>query len=138
MTRVEGFVRLSAALTGFTAVELWGTGQVEAYLRWVEEHSDPATLGAFLDRAAGPLDEAALADLLAAAPLNLLAKQINYLWYTAQWQELKNGALVPTAIVSPAAYQEALVWPAFLSHPPGAKQPGFASWSRLPGRSEES
>lgn len=132
MKNLDTFLRLSAALTGFAEVDLLGTGQAERYLRWVEEHADPATLAALFDRARGPLGDEEVAAILAMPPLGLLAKQINYLWYTAQWQTLQNGSFVSTAVVSPAAYQEALVWPAMLAHPPGAKQTGFGSWETLP------
>lgn len=133
MTDLQAFLRISAALTGFTEVDLLGTGQAETYLRWVEEHTEPRTLEALIARARRPLGDEEVAEILAAPPLGALARQINFLWYTAQWQEMQNGAWVPTAIVSPAAYQEALVWPAMLAHPPGAKQTGFGSWERLPG-----
>lgn len=133
MSNLRAFLALSVALTGYDEAALLGTGQAEAYLAWVEEHVDPATLRQLWARAERPLTDEVLLEMMAAPPLGLVLRQINYLWYTAQWQELVNGALSPTAIVSPAAYQEALVWPTALAHPPGAKQTGFASWTRLPG-----
>lgn len=133
MSNLRAFLRLSAALTGFTEVDLLGTGQAETYLRWVDEHADAPTLAALLARAERPLSDTEVAAILATPPLGFLAKQINYLWYTAQWAQIVNGAFSGTVIVSPSAYQEALVWPASLAHPPGAKQTGFASWETLPG-----
>jgi hypothetical protein len=138
MSGFDAFLRLSVALTGFDEADLRGTGQAEAYYRWVEEHVSPPTLAALWERARAPLDAAAVDALLASPPLGLVCRQINYLWYTAQWQEIVNGALAPTVIVSPGAYQEALVWPAMLAHPPGAKQTGFASWTTLPTRGDAS
>lgn len=132
MKGFDAFLRLSAALTGFTEVDLLGTGQAETYLRWIEDHADPATLAALLERAREPLTREAVAEILAAPLLGVLAKQVNYLWYTAQWQTMQDGQFTVSAIVSPAAYQEGLVWPASLTHPPGAKQTGFGSWESLP------
>ncbi|MFT3765428.1 MAG: hypothetical protein QM820_07935 [Minicystis sp.] len=134
----EAFLRLSAALTGFTETDLLGTGQAEAYFRWVEEHVPLTTREALYGRTPVRITDDDVAALLARPPLGLVAKQINYLWYTAQWQEIQNGNLTVTAIVSPAAYQEALVWPAMLAHPPGAKQTGFASWTTLPTEGDAS
>jgi hypothetical protein len=104
----------------------------------VEEHVEPDTLAALWERAREPLTDEAVAAILETPPLNLVAKQINYLWYTAQWQEISGSGVTVTAIVSPSAYQEALVWPAMLAHPPGAKQTGFASWTKLPTRGDVS
>lgn len=138
MKGFDAFLRLSAALTGFDEVDLRGTGQAEAYYHWVEKHVAPRTLEMLWERAHAPLSDAEVEALLASAPLGMVCRQINYLWYTAQWQEIQNGSLLPTVIVSPAAYQEALVWPAMLAHPPGAKQTGFGSWTTLPTRGDAS
>ncbi len=135
---LDAFLRLSAALTGFDRASLEGTGQAEAYYRWMADHVPPDTLAALWERARDPLTDEEVAAILATAPLGLVARQINYLWYTAEWQVLSNGNLVAAAVVSPAAYQEALVWPAMLAHPPGAKQTGFASWTTLPTEEDAS
>lgn len=126
------FVRLSAKLTGFDEAALLGTGQARAYFDWVR-HAQPVTLTALLVEAERGLSDDDVAALLGSARVGELARQITYLWYTAQWRApFATGE--ETVIVSPTAYQEGLVWPAILAHPPGAKQQGFASWTALPSR----
>jgi hypothetical protein len=45
------------------------------------------------------------------------------MWYLGSWLG---------QVVSADAYKEGLVWPAIGTHPPAAKQPGYASWSLPP------
>jgi hypothetical protein len=59
--------------------------------------------------------------------LGPIAKNIIRLWYLGTWQKDKS-----TIVVSAKAYQEGLIWKVMHTHPPGAKQPGFGSWSDLP------
>lgn len=126
------FVRLSAKLTGAGEAALLGTGQARVYFDWVR-HAQPVTFTALLIEAEKGLDHDEVEAILASATVGVLARQINYLWYTGQWRApFDTGA--QTVIVSPGAYQEGLVWPAILAHPPGAKQQGFGSWSSLPSR----
>jgi len=130
VTDLDAFVKLSAALTGFDRVELLGTGQAPAYFDWVTRHTDLLTLQALWPIARGPLTEADLQTLLAHAPLGAIARQINFLWYTGQWKDpFMPGFAAPTTVISPAAYEAALVWRAAAAHPMGAQQMGFGSWS---------
>jgi hypothetical protein len=126
------FVKLSTRLTGFDEAALLGTGQARAYFDWVR-HAAPATFSALLREVDRELHGEDVAAILASAEIGTLAQQITYLWYTAQWRS-PWGTGAETVIVSPAAYQEGLVWPAILAHPPGAKQQGFGSWAELPPR----
>src|SRR5688572_10105329 len=135
MTNLDAFVRLSSALTGFDRMELLGTGQAPAYFDWVISHADLFRLQEMWALARGTLDDAAIERLLADERLGAIAMQINFLWYTAQWKTpFEPGFAAATQFVSPAAYEEALVWRVVLAHPPGARQTGFGSWSMPPAR----
>lgn len=137
MTDLEAFLRLSAALTGFDRLTLLGTGQAPTYFDWVTSHADLADLQILWQVGRGPLDEATLEKLLALSTLGAIAKQINYLWYTGQWKDpFVPGFAAPTTIVSPAAYEQGLVWRAAQAHPAGARQTGYASWSLPPHEGE--
>ena len=132
---VERFVALSAALTGFRAVDLWGTGQARAHLDLVLSVAGEG-LGARL-LAADPDDTAAL---LADPDLGPLARNVIVLWYLGQWDQMprawrdRHGA--PPAdvahVASAAAFRAGLVWPAIGSHAMSADPPGFGSWSAPP------
>ncbi len=72
--------------------------------------------------------------------LGPLARNIISLWYLGIWNELPwywwlqhgIGATNETRVVSSEAYKEGLLWRAMGAHPPGAKQPGYGSWSLPP------
>lgn len=144
------FVALSVILTGFNDAELWGTGMVDPYLDWIRSIIGDPCLGDLLSAAQGAIDaangnEATLdrlirLNLLEDDLLGPLARNLIVLWYLGQWNQLPPdwrdahgaSALDQTCIVSPDAYAEGLVWKAIHTHPQGAKQPGFGSWSLPP------
>jgi hypothetical protein len=144
---VDAFVALSAALTGFRATELWGTGQAETYLSEVlETVGEPivARLLASGDAALGDDDpDTALRERIMDDPdLGPVARNVVILWYLGQWNALPNewrnrhGASprdVPR-VVSAEAYQSGLAWRAFGAHPMGANPTGFGSWANPPRR----
>ena len=78
--------------------------------------------------------------ILGDARLGPVARNIMKLWYLGIWYELPrpwieaNGARAAniTFMVSAEAYTEGLVWPAVGANPPGAKAPGYASWTGPP------
>lgn len=123
---LPSFLELSCRLTGFEAGTLQGTGLVEAYhdlllqslgeerFRWLVEGDAAAA-----SRQVGP--EAP------AAPQgpggDALARRLIRLWYSGHW----DGAMV-----SPAAYRGGLLWRAIGVSPPGARPPGYGSWSLPP------
>ena len=129
---LERFVALSAALTGFRAVDLHGTGQARA-------HYDLLVSVAGEDLTARLLASDA-ADALTDPDLGPLARNLIVLWYLGQWDQLprgwreRNGASpADTArVASAAAYRAGLVWPAIGTHPTSAKPPGFGSWATRP------
>ena len=147
---VQRFVTLSAELTGFDAAELWGTGMAPAHFATLTSIVGADIVGSLLEGFAA-LETAAKGDsarleslietkLLPQPTLGPLARNLINLWYLGQWFQLPpdwrdvHGANANdrTAIVSAEAYTEGLVWPAIHSHPQGAKQPGYGSWSLPP------
>ena len=51
-------------------------------------------------------------------------------WFAAYTKVKQNDSL--QRVVSAVTYKEGLVWKAIGAHPPGAKPPGFGSWSKPP------
>lgn len=147
---LERFVGLSAALTGFERVDLYGTGLASALLGTVESVVGEATtallLGAWAsidERFRGEpavMDEAIRAEILASPRLGPVARNVIQLWYLGSWIEMPQGwrqeygtsPLDTTRVVSAAAYQQSLVFDVMRAHPPGAKQPGYGSWALPP------
>ena len=129
---LERFLALSAALTGFRAVELQATGLAREHLDLVLSVAGEA-LGARL-LAADP------EDVLADPDLGPLARNLIVLWYLGQWDQMprewraRHGAAPADepGIASAAAYRAGLVWPAIGTHAMGANAPGFGSWAEPP------
>lgn len=144
------FLALSAALTGYPAFRLTGTGRVGEYLSAVLE-----IVGAPLIRdltaafrhaeaeAAG--DEAALErglrhGVMSDDRLGPVARRLVKLWYVGTWTELPpewREAHGPapkdrTFVVSPDAYVEGLLWPTVGAGPSGAKPLGYGMWAGPP------
>ena len=132
---LERFLALSAALTGFRAVELRATGVAREHLDLVLSVAGEE-LGARL-LAAGQEDvQAVLAD----PDLGPLARNLIVLWYLGQWDQMprewraRHGAAPADepGVPSAAAFRAGLVWPAIGSHPTSARPPGFGSWAEPP------
>jgi hypothetical protein len=153
--RLQPFLELSAAVTGFTQFELQGTGQAEAYLSTVAQAAGDDVLGELLEAWARVRDEsqgdgARTHDLLrreifSDPKLGPVGRNVIKLWYVGIWYELPPewidaiGAREEnyTFMVSASSYTEGLLWPAIGGNPPGARGPGYASWTgppRLRGR----
>jgi hypothetical protein len=149
--RLGTFVELSSELTGFSAFDLHGTGNVEAFCATVARVAGEDVLddllAAFANaRAETPEETARLIrrDILSDLRLGPVARNVIKLWYVGTWYELPPewvdayGASEENTTfgVSAAAYTEGLLWPAVGANPPGAKGPGYASWTgppRIPG-----
>jgi hypothetical protein len=138
------FLDLSAHLTGFSVVELQATGMAKTYLN-AAAAGTPDDWRAFLECAAtvlreGRNDEARTHALIARelfpkALFGGLAQNITFMWYSGQWAptvDASGANLATVTNVSAQAYVQGLMWTAAHTHPPGAKQPGFASWARIP------
>jgi hypothetical protein len=116
--RLNGFLELSAALTGFDEVELLGTGVADEYLRTLEGAVPAGVLDDLLGNAKSDA-EAVLADEV----LGPVARDVTVMWYCGSWQG---------EVVSPDAYVAGLQWVAAGAHPIGARQQGFGAWALPP------
>ncbi|MFO1369563.1 MAG: hypothetical protein U1F46_11260 [Marinagarivorans sp.] len=138
------FLTISSLLTGFSEVELLGTGMCDTYLKTLQEENNPATLEYFFVACAevlrlGEGDKEKINNLIALRLMpdscyDSLAKNIIFMWYMGQWAPSVNQAtnLAQARNISPNAYVQGLVWNLADTHPPGAKQPGFGSWAKPP------
>jgi hypothetical protein len=144
------FLELSAVLTGYGPTDLLGTGMARRYYDETVSIVGEAVVGELLGaavsslRAAGgdaaDLEEAVRRKILADAKLGPVARNVIKMWYLGSWYQLPRAwreahgahARDTDHVVSAEAYQEGLVWRAIGSHPPGAKQPGFGTWSQPP------
>ena len=144
----ESFLSFSAAVTAFTTFELLGTGMADAYLAAVIKVVGETTVGELLhiwDSISGsngqqPLEHKLRLAIFGDEKLGPIARNIVKMWYIGIWYQLPYswsqtfGALEHDVnfMVSPAAYTEGLLWPTIGAHPPGAKAPGYGSWSGPP------
>lgn len=149
-TEFEDFLQLSAVLTDFSEYHLLGTGQAELYystavgiagkgvvselfqaFRRVESEAkgDPSALETGLRTA-----------ILSDEKLGPVARNLIKLWYIGTWYQLPGAwherfGLAgddKTFIPSPSSYVEGLLWTAIGAHPPGAKAPGYGTWTGPP------
>lgn len=147
---LEQFLSLSVALTGFDRPDLLGTGLAQEYFQQVA-----AVLGEKISQElwdvtrrlvrqtrdnSADLESAIRAEILASPKFGPPARSIIQLWYAGTWIELPQAwrnkySTSPddfTHFTSAAAYQQGLIWKAMHTHPTGAQQPGFGSWSLKP------
>jgi hypothetical protein len=147
---LDSFLRLSEALTGFSRIDLLGTGLARNYLDTLLSVVGTMAAGELLlvgDKIIGsnrPDDPKVVAGLTKGVindpRLGPLAKNVIYMWYLGNWTQLPAGwdneqgatAGDKSRVISAAAYQEGLIWRAIGTHPPGAKQPGFGTWANPP------
>ena len=132
----EQFLALSVALTGYSRVDLQGTGLVDEYWRELVSSAGKETSGQLLDAweqaqgATDDLDSALRRAILSDSKLGPVARNVIKMWYLGQWADER--------VVSGEAYQQGLVWDAIGAHPMAAKQQGFGVWSLPPrGASED-
>ncbi len=127
--RVDGFLRVSARLTGWSPFDLRATGMLDDYLAAVDARLSPGPLDDLLAAAAD--DDAIMDD----ARLGPLARSLILLWYTGAWTapagmpaDLQPGP----GVISASAYRAGLMWRAAGAHPAGAEQQGFGAWALQP------
>lgn len=146
----EHFLTLSVYLTGFEEVELLGTGLAHAYYQQViyvvgetisQELWDVTQK---ITKDAGKDEEKRNTEIrreiMADPKLGPVARNIIQLWYWGSWIELSQdwrsrygtNPQDVTHFTTSQGYQEGLIWKVMETHPEGAKQPGFGSWSMLP------
>jgi hypothetical protein len=128
------FLDVSVLLTGFGEAELQATGMVNTYYATLVAKTESSLLELFFAKAREILamkqtDQAVgtSAELIPDSSYNGLAKKIILMWYEGTWTDSGAGA-----IISRESYIQGLMWTAAKTHPSGAKQPGFGSWSHLP------
>jgi hypothetical protein len=151
------FRAVSSHLTGYSEVDLEGTGMLTDYFTALMKEQDHEGVRLFLLKAEEILGlqpsgaiEAAIQQYFIELPATAsrrntpfdemsyqgLAQRITILWYTGVWTTMNwlgtKSQPDRTAIISGRAYQQGLIWLTAHTHPAGAKQPGYGSWSRKP------
>ena len=147
---LDQFLSLSVRLTGFDRAALLGTGLLEEYYRQIvgvigeaisqELWGVARQLSARACENSAQLEVAIRRELMASPKLGPVARNIVQLWYWGAWIELPQAwrdqygtsSEDVTHFTSAAAYQHGLIWKAMGTHPQGAQQPGFGSWSLKP------
>jgi hypothetical protein len=147
---LEGFLDLSATLTGYSRFRLLGTGQADAYLSTTRGAVGDVVLAELLttfasvtDGAAGDehqLDRGLRTRVLSDDKLGPIARNVIKMWFVGTWYQLPQewrdlyAGRRPDAthVVSPASYTEGLLWPSIGANPPGAKGQGYGSWTGPP------
>lgn len=134
----EGFLDLSVHLTGFSKIDLLGTGMLDVYFNKfmtavgiTDSKSFWQQANAILGESQGKEDQAAgmIRKQLMGDPDNAaVAKKIIIMWYTGSWPDDQMNSTV----ISAEAYKASLMWTVFQAHVPGARQPGYGSWSLSP------
>ena len=113
----EYYKRVTSAVRDIDLQRLWSiTVQLDGLAKTRKEASD---LRAEIKRL-----------LMDDVKLGPLSRNIIKLWYRGDWPD--GAARFGTAFTSAQAYREGLLWKAMRTHPSGAKQSGFGSWSRPP------
>jgi hypothetical protein len=127
------FLDISVFLTGFNKMELLGTGMLETYFNVVMNMNNVALVESFLAESekilaknqgnVEKINNEILHKLMPDSLYNGLAKNIITMWYMGNWMN---------TVINPQSYVQGLIWGVAETHPPGAKQPGYASWSTAP------
>ena len=146
------FLDFSAEVTAFSTVDLQGTGQADLYFDTICGKIGEEIFQELLEKF-HELDERARrkhnptiftegldSEILASAKRGPVACNIIKLWYIATWEKMPEtwhywygtGENGDSFIPSPQAYPEGLVWKAIGVNPPGAKAPGYGTWSEPP------
>jgi hypothetical protein len=142
-SRQQLFVDMSAALTGFSAIQLRGTGMAPGYLAELDAILSEGFVDELLStfprpaRGAEAVEPGAVDTVLDHPDWGPPARAITIMWYCGTWSQLpdawraEHGAAPGDTnhVVSAAAYQAGLQWVAAGAHPIGARQQGFGSWS---------
>jgi hypothetical protein len=143
----DDFISLSAELTGFSEVELLGTGNGDLYLGWLARSFPdvlPELLAAWRTVVShyppGEREAALRGAILDDPKLGPFARAVLALWYAATWTPLgadwskaygEHAEDVGRAFG--AAYPEGLMWRARVGAPPEATKPtGFGTWAFPP------
>lgn len=143
--RLDQFVALSSALTGFTTdvlsppLDPTDPPLKQLYLRTVDTQS-PATvdalLAAFATLSGQPPQTIAntLLEVDSASPSDtaLMARSIIKLWYVGSWYPPASVSATDGSVVSMNAYIGGLAWVAMQAHPMGYSELKFGYWNAAP------
>ena len=143
---MDQFLAFSSEVTAFTTLELRGTGMAQAYFETVSNVVGAPILYELLTRYTAiegkglARKEALRREIFADQKLGSIARNIIKLWYIGIWEPLPRvwteeyGPIANNNgfTVSANAYREGLLWHAIGAPPPGAKAPGYASWTFPP------
>jgi hypothetical protein len=137
----QTFLDISVELTGFGKKELSATGMPETYYFTIMKDYDQDEVRAFFKEAQSILNQydgnptglelGIRQRLFPRSTFKRLAQRIILLWYTGIWTSVLDKE-EKSEMVSGEAYVQGLIWAAAETHPAGAKQPGFGSWSTKP------
>lgn len=129
-TYFDVFMSISEALTGFKIYDLQATGLAGIYYQYIGQSISQPTFIEFLNKSKEVFtqsryvtDIAIKNSLLSDLEMKKMADKLITLWYNGTWEGV---------YLNDNSYKEGLIWKAIHSHPPGAKQPGFKSWSINP------
>ena len=145
------FLDISVYLTGFSKIELQGTGMLEIYFNTINANTNPDVVRGFYDEVSKILaldNEKAIlkrieAELMPLSKFQGLGQLTILMWYMGTWatwtddtskteEDENKYSLQNSVVISANSYVQGLVWDAAETHPPGAKQPGFDSWAHPP------
>jgi hypothetical protein len=147
---LEEFLTLSVDLTAFPETDLRGTGLAGQYLAKVRAACGDAVVTELLaayqaaraEAGADParFDRSLRFRIFSDPCLGPVARNVIKLWYAGLWYGLPAEwtdsfgarAAAETATVTPASYEEGLLWRAIGANPQGAKAPGYGSWAEPP------
>jgi hypothetical protein len=135
---IDMFCRLSVYLTGYSRVEITGTGMLSTYFNAVSKSIDKHIFCKLLRKFQGLADndeentisfEQKFYELIFFhETYGSIVKGIIKLWFTGIWTNCDGTEQV----VSCEGYIEAFVWKDFEAHPMGGKPGGFGSWGIPP------
>lgn len=137
----DSFLALSAALTGFSTLDLLGTGMEQEYQRTLDATLPPGIYRELLETwASAGGDEAATDQIIADPKLGPVARNLIQLWYCGTWSAMPDDwrstygttPLDTSRVVSPEAFQAGLQWVVAGAHAPASGQQGFAAWAIPP------
>jgi hypothetical protein len=149
-TDYQAFLQLSAVLTDFSEFRLCGTGQAQLYYSTAVEIAGQSVVSELVQAFqqirseahgnAESLEKGLRGSILSDEKLGPIARNIIKLWYVGTWYQLPGSwherfgmtGEDRTFIPSPSSYVEGLLWPAIGAHPPGAKAPGYGTWTDPP------
>ncbi|UTH75180.1 hypothetical protein [Chromobacterium sp. IIBBL 290-4] len=143
--RVDVFLQASCKLLEFSLYQLQGTGVAATLCEFCRDYVGPERFDGWMEQLlelpSEPLaKEQAMFKLLNDDFYGPITRNLQMVWYLGSWLQLPESwqqRYAPdkpntSVVVSSQTYQQGLVWPLLDAHPPGAKQQGWAVWSRPP------